>query len=54
MKTILAAQEHVLCLEDGKKRFLREVIAMSKAFSIAMPHEDAQALKSTGRILSSS
>ena len=46
MKTILAAQEHVLCLEDGKKRFLREVIAMSKAFSIAMPHEDAQALKS--------
>ena len=46
MKTILAAQEHILCLEDGKKRYLREVVAMSKAFSIAMPNEDAQALKS--------
>ena len=45
MRTILAAQEHILCLEDGKKRFLKEVTAMSKAFSIAIPHERAMELK---------
>ena len=45
MKTILAAYEHIMCLQDGKKRFLKEVTAMSKAFSIAIPHDRAMDLK---------
>ena len=45
MRTILAAWEHILCLEDGKKRFLKEVTAMTKAFSIALPHDEAMDLK---------
>jgi len=36
-----AAQEHILALEDGKDRFLREVAELSKAFALAMPHEKA-------------
>jgi len=34
---ILSAEEHILSLEDGKKRFIDEVTALSKAFSIAIP-----------------
>jgi len=42
---ILSAEEHILSLEDGKKRFIDEVTALSKAFSIAIPHEEALAVK---------
>ncbi len=38
---IAAAMEHILKLEDGKKRYLTEVAALSKAFALAVPHEQA-------------
>src|SRR5690625_838835 len=38
---ILAAEEHILSLENGKKRFINEVTALSKAFAIAVPHDQA-------------
>ncbi len=41
LSLILAAEEHILGLQDGKKRFLDEVTALSRAFSIAVPHEQA-------------
>ncbi|MEO9484698.1 MAG: type I restriction endonuclease subunit R [Ekhidna sp.] len=41
LQIILAAEEHILSLEDGKKRFINEVTALSKAFAIAIPHEQA-------------
>jgi len=41
LNIILAAEEHILGLADGKKRYIDEVTALSKAFSIAIPHEQA-------------
>ncbi|RCW92416.1 type I restriction endonuclease subunit R [Winogradskyella arenosi] len=41
LKIILAAEEHILSIEDGKKRFINEVTALSKAFAIAIPHDQA-------------
>ncbi|MGB1206280.1 MAG: type I restriction endonuclease subunit R [Chitinophagales bacterium] len=38
---ILAAEEHILGLENGKKRYIDEVTALSKALAIAIPHEQA-------------
>jgi type I restriction enzyme R subunit len=34
-------KEHILGLEDGKKRYINEVTALSQAFAIAIPHEQA-------------
>jgi len=45
LSIILAAEEYILGLEDGKKRFIDQVTALSKAFSIAIPHEEAMAVK---------
>ncbi len=45
LKIILSAEEHILSLEDGKKRFVREVTALSQAFAIAVPHEEAMDVK---------
>ena len=45
LEIILSAVEHVLSLEDGKNRYLREVTALSKAFSIALPHDEAMDAK---------
>src|SRR5690606_21673765 len=45
LSMILAAEEHILGLEDGKKRFIDEVTALSKAFAIAVPHEQAMDAK---------
>src|SRR3989339_1841432 len=42
---ILAAEEHILGLDDGKKRFIDEVTALSQAFAIAIPHEQAMDAK---------
>jgi len=42
---ILAAEEHILNLEDGKKRYINEVTALSKSFAIAIPHEQAMDVK---------
>jgi type I restriction enzyme R subunit len=41
LSLILAAEEHILGLEDGKKRYINEVTALSQAFAIAIPHEQA-------------
>ena len=38
---IAAAMEHVLQLEDGKKRYLTAVTALSMAFALTVPHEEA-------------
>ena len=42
---ILAAEDHILGLDSGKKRYLEQVTALSKAFVIAIPNEQALALK---------
>lgn len=45
LSLILAAEEHILGLENGKKRYIDEVTALSQAFSIAIPHEQAMDVK---------
>ncbi len=45
LSIILSAEEHILCLEDGKKRYINEVTALSKSFAIAIPHEQAMDIK---------
>jgi type I restriction enzyme R subunit len=45
LSIILSAEEHILSLEDGKKRYINEVTALSKAFAIAIPHEQAMDVK---------
>ncbi len=41
MTLIPAAMEHILKQDDGKERCLRYVTELSKAFALAVPHEDA-------------
>jgi type I restriction enzyme, R subunit len=36
-----AAQEHILAQEDGKDRLLQAVTELSKAFALAVPHDEA-------------
>lgn len=45
LKIILAAEEHILGLDNGKKRFIDEVTKLSSAFAIAIPHEQAMDVK---------
>ncbi len=45
LSLILAAEDHILGLEDGKKRYVNEVTALSQAFAIAVPHEQALDVK---------
>jgi len=45
LSMILAAEEHILGLENGKKRYINEVTALSKTFAIAVPHEQAMDVK---------
>ncbi len=45
LSLILAAEEHILGLDDGKKRYINEVTALSQAFAIAIPHEQAMDAK---------
>ncbi|KJS17308.1 MAG: DEAD/DEAH box helicase [Peptococcaceae bacterium BRH_c4b] len=45
LSIILAAEEHILGLENGKKRYIDEITALSKAFAIAIPHEQAMDVK---------
>jgi type I restriction enzyme, R subunit len=45
LSLILAAEDFILGVENGKKRFIDEVTALSKSFAIAIPHEDAMAVK---------
>lgn len=45
LSIILAAEEHILGLENGKKRFIDEVTALSQALAIATPHDQAMDAK---------
>ncbi|MDM1137835.1 type I restriction endonuclease subunit R [Empedobacter sp. R132-2] len=45
LSMILAAEDHILDQEDGKKRYIDEVSALSKAFAIAIPHDQAMDAK---------
>lgn len=45
LSLILAAEEHILGLDDGKKRYIDEVTALSQAFAIAVPHDQAMDAK---------
>lgn len=45
LSMILAAEEHILGIEDGKKRYINEVTALSKVFAIAIPHDQAMDAK---------
>ncbi|MBL8499635.1 MAG: type I restriction endonuclease subunit R [Nitrosomonas sp.] len=42
---ILAAEDHILGLDDGKKRYINEVTGLLQAFAIAIPHEQALDVK---------
>ena len=45
LSLILQAEDFILGLDDGKKRFVNEVNALSKAFAIAIPHDKAMDIK---------
>ncbi|MBL0326590.1 MAG: type I restriction endonuclease subunit R [Cytophagaceae bacterium] len=45
MSIILQSEEHILGLEDGKTRFIREVTLLSQAFALSIPHERAMEIK---------
>lgn len=45
MSGVAQAMEFVLGLEDGKKRYVQAVTALSKAFALAVPHEQAMAIR---------
>ena len=45
LSIILQAEEHILGLEDGKTRFVREVSLLSQAFALSVPNEKALDIK---------
>lgn len=45
LQVILDAQEHILGIDDGEKRLHQHVTELSKAFALAMPHEEALKLR---------
>ena len=45
LSIILQTEEHILGLQDGKNRFVREVTYLNQAFVLAMPHQEAVAIK---------
>jgi len=45
MSGVAQAMEFILGLDDGKKRYLRAVSALSKAFALAVPPEQALAIR---------
>ena len=45
LSLILQAEDYILGLADGKKRFVNEVNSLSKSFAIAIPHEKAMKIK---------
>ncbi len=42
---LASAQEHVLAQEDGRERFVRAVIELSKAFALSVPRDEALAIR---------
>ena len=45
LSIILQAEEHILGLEDGKTRFIKEVSLLSQAFALSIPNENAMNIK---------
>ena len=45
LSLILQTEDYIFGLDDGKKRFVNEVNALSKAFAIAIPHDKAMDIK---------
>ena len=45
LSLILSAEDFILILESGKKRFIDSVTALSKAFALSIPHDQALAVK---------
>ena len=45
LSIILQAEEHILGLQDGKSRFVREVSLLSQAFALSIPHPMAMEIK---------
>lgn len=45
MRLILQAQEYVLGLTDGKKRFVEQVESLTRAYALVAPRPEAMALK---------
>jgi type I restriction enzyme R subunit len=45
LSIILQAEEHILGLQDGKARFIREVTLLSQAFALSVPNERAMEIK---------
>ncbi len=45
LSIILEAEEYILGLENGRKRYIDEVTSLSKVFAIAIPHKQALAVK---------
>lgn len=45
MSIILQSEEHILGLDDGKARFIREVTLLSQAFALSIPHPRAMEIK---------
>jgi type I restriction enzyme R subunit len=45
LSIILQAEEHILGLQDGKERFIREVTLLSQAFALSIPHSNAIQIK---------
>ncbi len=44
LSIILQAEEHIIGLEDGKNRFIREVTLLGQMFALSVPHEQALAI----------
>jgi type I restriction enzyme R subunit len=44
LSIILQAEEHIMGLEDGKNRFIREVTLLGQAFALSVPDEQALAI----------
>ncbi|MBE2198929.1 MAG: type I restriction endonuclease subunit R [Anaerolinea sp.] len=45
LSLILAAEDFILGLPDGKRRYIHEVTALSQAFALAVPHDEALDVK---------
>lgn len=44
MEIILEAEEHILGIDEGRERFIREVSLLSQAFALTNPHPDTVAV----------
>lgn len=45
LSIVLQAEEHILGLQNGKERFIREVTLLSQSFALVLPHDEALKIK---------